>query len=240
VQILRTEIQPRVAVLVVVRHRDFGSRPLAVFDRPDIDVEETVRLRRDVRDASAIWRKYRIGVNEFVVGQRPRFTSRDIDARKLNRRAAIVSRVDDPVAVWRPVGHRVVFRVIRHLVSDTGRGIDFPDRATHRNSYRFPIGRPGGRPRRRARRGRKIVVVHVRGAGFRTRVYATLTGDEAHSSHDSCGGNRSRATDTHVALAHLVAQLQFACGHSVHFAVSEPFERRLEQQQMGGFPHCVV
>ena len=138
----------------------------------DIDVEETVRLRRHVRDSSAVGRKHRIGVDEFVVGQRSRFTGRDVDDGQLNRRPAIVSRVDDPVAVRRPVGHRVIFPVVGDLMSDAARGIDFPDRAAHRNGYPFAVRRPGRRPRRRARRRRQIVVVHVIAAGSGARVRA--------------------------------------------------------------------
>ena len=154
----------------VLAHRRLFACPLAVCDRSHGDVEVPGGLRRDVGDLGAVGREHRVGVDERVVGEAMALTALHVEDLELDRLTPVVRRVDEPLAVGRPVRGRVIRLVLSQLVCDAAVRIDLPDRAAHGHGNPLAVGRPVRGPRRRARRGREIEVVHVVAAVLRGRV----------------------------------------------------------------------
>ena len=156
-----SEIQTIAPEIVVAGDRDLVADELAVLDRSDEDVEVSRRLRRHVGQSRPVGREPRVHVDLLVGRQRPALAGRHIHDLQLNRSPTIVRDVDDPPPVGRPVGHRVVLPVVGELPRLARCRLNRPDRAAHRDGDRRTVRRPGWCPGSRARRRRKVVVVHV-------------------------------------------------------------------------------
>ena len=194
------EVQAISTEVVVVRDRDLLPRELAVLERPDVDVEMAGGARRDVGEPCPVRRERRVHVNLVVRGQWPSLAGRHLDALELDRTAAFVGDVHDPATVGRPRRHRVVLGAVGEFARAARTGIDDPDRAAHRDRDHGAVGRPRRRPRRRARRWREIVVVHVetlfrrriggsavRRAGQGSEPQGHCSNDQVHHEAIACG-----------------------------------------------------
>ncbi|MYD69481.1 MAG: PQQ-binding-like beta-propeller repeat protein [Acidobacteria bacterium] len=106
-----------------------------------------------------------------------RFAGCDVQHLELNARAVVVGGVDDPVAVGRPVGRRVIAVAVGQLVGDAGFRVDAPDGTRHRHRDGRTVRRPGGSPRGGAGGRREIEVEHVVTAVPGGRVAVRLGGE---------------------------------------------------------------
>ena len=162
VHVPRAEVQPVGGVGVIGGDRHLVAGPPAVLDRPHRDVEVAVGAGRHVGDAVAVGRERRVRVDVAVVGQGPGLAGGHLQQLELHPVAVVVGGVDDPPAVGRPVGRRVVgVGAVGQLLGHPGVGVHPPDRPAHRHRDRLAVRRPARRPRGRARGGREVEVVHV-------------------------------------------------------------------------------
>ena len=162
VHVPRTEVQPVGGIRVVGRDRHLVAGPPARLDRPHRDVEVAVGAGRHVRDAGAVGREGRIRVHVIVARQRPGLAAGHVQQLELHPIAVVVGGIDDPPAVGRPVGGRVVgVGAVGQLLGHPGGGVHPPDGPAHRDRDRLAVRRPARRPRGRAGRRREVEVVHV-------------------------------------------------------------------------------
>src|SRR5215475_653197 len=73
----------------------------------------------------------------------------------------IIGRVNDPLAVRRPVRRGVILLAVRQLECGPGGRIHLPDGPLHSDGQPLAVRRPGGPPWRTSRSWRQVVVVHV-------------------------------------------------------------------------------
>ena len=155
------EVEPLVAVVLVLGECGLPGPEVAVRELPDIDVEVAGRLRGHVGEAAAVRREDGVGVEELVAQQRAGFPGGHLGDREADVLAVPVHGEDDEASVRGPGRQRVVAGTRGELVGDPGLGIHAPDGARHRDSDALPVRGPRRRPGRAARRGREVVVVHV-------------------------------------------------------------------------------
>ena len=94
------EVQTVSPVVVVVGDGDFVANPATILHCPYVDVEVTIGFSGNVGYLAPVRRKNGISVDEIVIGERPRLAGGDLQNLKLNRVAAVISRIDNPFAVW--------------------------------------------------------------------------------------------------------------------------------------------
>ncbi len=158
------KIQAVTAEVVVGRHLDDGART-PVVDGGDEHVEEAVRRGRDVGQALAVGRPGRFHVDVIAGRDRGRFARGQVQDPHVDALAVVVRGVGKITTVGRILGRGEEGRLAQHFLRDAvGPAVGHahtPQRSVHGEGQAHAVGRPGGPPRRAARGGRQIVVVHV-------------------------------------------------------------------------------
>ena len=163
---------PAEAILASERHLLAG--PVAAVNCTNKEMKVTRSFRRYVREAVAIRRENRIGIDFIVLRQGVRFACLHVHGFELNRFPLIIGRVNDPFSVRRPGGRRMKPTTVRQFPGLSVSRVDFPDGAMHRDCNPLPVGGPCRPPRCCGRRMGKIVARQVIAAKFHRWILGSL------------------------------------------------------------------